>query len=84
MNAKDDSEVELVRKAVQQLGDHFETVQVFVSRHDPAILEGTRTINLGAGNWFTRYGQIKDWIIKTDEGIRMDAQKWTEEEGGDK
>lgn len=55
-------DLEIVKRHCQQLGEHFDSVQIFVTRHMPAELSGTRNINYGSGNWFTRYGQVQMWL----------------------
>lgn len=66
MNADDDSDdevsghdIEIVRKASVELMKHFDSVQIFASRH-----EGQKTIAVksGLGNWFSRFGQISLWV----------------------
>lgn len=42
-----------VQKALDLLSEHFDTVQIFVTRHEDG---GTRAANLGSGNWYARYG----------------------------
>lgn len=67
MNILDDSEeksLEVVKRASDGLLEHFDTVQIFVSRYSPEI--GTETVHWGGGDWFSRYGLIKDWIRKRE------------------
>ncbi len=70
-----EADLELVRKAVQSLAEHFETVHVFASRHMPAELDGTACTNQGMGHWHARYGQIREWLIYEDERVRNAARK---------
>lgn len=65
----------LLRKAVDGLGEHFDTVQVFVTRHEAGTADGTKHISMGSGNWFARFGQIKVWVIQTDEHERGAARR---------
>lgn len=73
-NQRED-DLALVRKHVQQLGEHFESVHIFASRHMPAELDGTVTVNQGLGHWHARYGQIREWLIYEDERARIAARK---------
>jgi hypothetical protein len=66
--------VQVVQRAVDALSEHFDSVQVFVSRHDGERPDQTLTIQIGAGNWFTRLGQVRDWLIKQDELARIEAR----------
>lgn len=73
----DNADLELLKRACESLGEHFETVHIFVTRlKDDDEPEDRRTINinLGSGNWFTRYGQIRTWIVKQDERSRKEVQ----------
>ena len=70
-----EEDVEIVKKACTALGEHFDTVHVFATRHDPATLDGTVTVAYGAGSWFARYGQIQEWMIKQDEQARLKVRQ---------
>lgn len=72
-----ESDLEKVKRACADLGEHFDTVQIFTTRHEPTE-GGTRNISWGSGNWFARYGQTKNWIVHEDERIREDLRKDTE------
>ena len=52
---------------VARLCEHFDTVQIFVTRHDG---EYCMVANRGNGNWYARYGQIHEWLIQEDERAR--------------
>ncbi len=65
----------IVRQHVQQLVEHFDTVQILVSRHMPAEKDGTVSIDQGAGNWFARRGQARDFILNGDEHVREHARR---------
>lgn len=68
-----DEQLKRVQTAVDLLGEHFDTVQVFVTRHEPAEAGGTETVNLGCGNWYARYGQVVEWIVKQDAQAQRHA-----------
>jgi hypothetical protein len=70
-----EADVELVRKHVQALGEHFDTVQILVTRHMPAEKNGTVSIEQGSGNWFARRGQARDFVINGDEHVREHARR---------
>lgn len=67
-------EVAIVEKAINGLAEHFDTVQVFVTRYiggESTIDHGsTLNISKGTGNWHARVGQTKEWILKEDEAAR--------------
>lgn len=68
-------DIERVQAHVNALIEHFDTVQIFVTRHMPAEADGTISINDGKGNWHARHGQVRDWIVGADEIIRMNARR---------
>jgi hypothetical protein len=76
---EDAEKVELARVAAHcdQLAEHFDTVQIFVTRNadNETEEEGTVNIQLGRGNWFARYGQVHQWIVKSDEDARIHARR---------
>lgn len=56
-----------LKKLCEALGEHFDTVQVFATRHDPEA-GGTVHMNCGVGNWFARRGQVMEWLEMPDSG----------------
>lgn len=69
---KDLAELKIVEDCVARLREHFETVEIFVT----TIREKrTRSLNSGAGNYYARIGQIKEWIIRDEEFVRNDARQ---------
>lgn len=69
-----DPDLTRVTQHVDALADHFDTVQIFVSRHEAGAKDGTVNVALGAGNWFARYGQTKEWIVRREEDSRCMAR----------
>jgi hypothetical protein len=69
-NKERDEDLERVKKAVSDLGEHFDTVQIFITRQEPGQ-KSTQHIALGSGNWFARYGQVREWMIREDESARV-------------
>lgn len=68
-------DVNMVKRHVEELGEHFDSVQIFATRHEQGSLDGTVSIHIGTGNWFARYGQVTEWCIKQDEWTRRKAAK---------
>lgn len=56
-----EQEQAIVNKAKDILIEHFEAVQILVSRQAPQN-EGTERYFLGAGNWFARKGMAQDFL----------------------
>lgn len=67
MNA--DSDMEILGEFKAKLLEHFDTVQIFVTREKG---EDSSTVNAhcGGGNWFARYGQVRNWMVQADEETR--------------
>ena len=53
--------INLINQHIEQLGEHFETVQIFVTIKDTTG-DGTAHVNRGTGNYFARYGQVQLWL----------------------
>lgn len=71
----EDADLQRLKDACAQLGEHFDTVQIFVTRFaDSTEEDGTVNAAWGTGNWFARYGQVKSWQVKQDEITRIDAR----------
>lgn len=67
-------EVELLTRVLNQLQEHFDSVQIFVTRHEPAEHNGTIVADMGVGNWYARFGQIKEWMNREEEIARQHAR----------
>lgn len=67
-------DLDRVKKACQVLGEYFDTVQIFTTRHEAFTHDGTVNVSYGEGNWFTRFGQVSEWIIRQDARTRKFVQ----------
>lgn len=76
-----DSHPDVIRcqEAAQALGEHFDSVQVFATRHEEGTSHGTINIHVGVGNWFARFGQVRDWVVKKEEETKVEIRKMEEE-----
>lgn len=63
MNA--DDKLEIIKRHVAALMEHFDSVQVFCTK-EHAEEESTGSWCWGKGNWFARYGQAHEWLKKTE------------------
>jgi hypothetical protein len=81
MNMNDDErqdrDMDLLKKYVAQLGEFFDSVHIFATR---AVNDGTINCQYGSGNWFARYGQVRAWALKEDQGFRNMAPADDEED----
>lgn len=59
-----EADMAILRQHVSALAEHFDTVQVFCTRHDMAAggEGGTVNCHLGSGNWFARFGHVRMWL----------------------
>lgn len=72
-----EADIEHVRRAVATLKEHFENVQVFVSRilDDGDDAGNTVSIQRGSGNWHARESQVREWVIENEERVRENIRK---------
>lgn len=64
--------VEIVKKHVIMLNEHFPNVQINVSRVDNKGF--TESVCYGDGDLFARIGLCKAWVEKQHEQIRMSVR----------
>lgn len=65
---------ERVRRAAEALSEHFDSVQIFCTRHDTGGEGGTINVKFGVGNYYARLGHIREWLIKEDEATREEIR----------
>lgn len=69
-----------VDELVSKLLEHFDSVRIFVTRHDGAERE-TEAYDSGGGNLYAQLGQIREWNVLQDQFARTYAdQKQRESE----
>lgn len=59
--------------AINLLSEHFETVQIFTTRHEENAI-GTVRACKGSGNYYARYGQVKQWVIQEERPEKEDQE----------
>ena len=74
--AKDRDE-KMVERCCAQLMEHFDSVQIFVTRHEGDITMSGAT---GHGNFYARYGQVQEWLCRQDAIITESASCDDEED----
>lgn len=70
--AEEDARLEaLLEKHASILGEHFESVRIFAvcNRGDGVYGRITR----GAGNYFSQYGSVRDWLLEAEQDTRNHA-----------
>lgn len=70
----EEQDMERVREAACALIEHFDSVQIFVTRHEAGEKDGTVNIHMGQGNFFTRLGQVVRWCQMQQEQARKEAE----------
>jgi len=76
-----DDDNELLRSAIDKLGEHFDSVQIFVTKHLGTESGGTHSKAVGVGNWYARYGQVVEWLIREKINIKREMKQ--DETSGD-
>ena len=69
-----DPNLDRVKMACAQLAEHFDSVQIFVTQHDPAHDQRIESGEWGCGNFMARYGQVRSWLIHQDEITKIRAR----------
>jgi hypothetical protein len=67
-NIQRQRDTEVISKALAALSEHFDSVQIFVNRYNPAgdLLAGNFAHDAGSGDFFCRYAQVKLWMQGMD------------------
>jgi hypothetical protein len=68
VSEQQDQDLAHLRQHVAALAEHFETVQIFATRHEQG--RGTIHCAWGSGNYYARAGHVRAWLAKEDEGER--------------
>lgn len=68
----------ILRNHVAMLAEHFDTVQIVATKSVQD--NGTRRHTEGAGNWYARYGSVKEWITREEHRERVQVTKELESE----
>ncbi len=66
---------EMVKECVLKLGEHFESVRIFVTRPKPESPSDTQAIDNGTGNFYAQLGQISEWMAIQDQYQRNWANR---------
>lgn len=65
----------IVDAHARQLSEHFDCVHIFCMFHEGDDKGGTFRTSKGFGNYFSRYGQIKHWIIGEEAATQAEEMK---------
>ena len=82
--AENEQDLDRMKKAARELGEFFDCVQIFCSRHDATKDDLTTSFHTGRGNFFARQSQVREWVIKKDEEAKCGARHdYHGDNGGD-
>ena len=62
-----DRDLRTLDRLLAQLSEHFDSVQIIATRHER---DRTISANRGTGDWYSRYGAVREWLIQQDERAR--------------
>lgn len=65
MDDQRDKKLDFIKNQAKLLRQSFDSVQIFCTKDEP-VEEQTSSFSWGEGNWFTRYGQVKEWTKKEE------------------
>ncbi len=72
MDSNDSQVEEIVNRACAQLAEHFDSVQIFVTRHKGEN-QVTQNMEVGRGNFYARLGHVREWLCMQDQFTRQHA-----------
>jgi hypothetical protein len=73
-----ETDLEMIERHARALGEHFDSVQIFATNHNASGGGDTRSFTYGVGNFYARYGQVTEWMLRSDEQNRIDERKLSE------
>lgn len=71
----EDINEEILTKALNQLIEHYDTVQIFATASANDKEGGALGFALGKGSWFARYGQIRSWVVSQENEMGSRLEK---------
>lgn len=64
----DDKDVRRLKAMAEQLGEYYDSVQIFVTKPNDQM--GTESITYGCGNDFAIYGQVRAWVLQKEDRLK--------------
>lgn len=81
MPLKKHEQIKVIQQHLEALAEHFDTIQIFVTQHATDDGEqSTISLHLGSGNWYARYGQIAEWLIKEKIMMKVEVKDQLKED----
>ena len=72
MSNQADRDMVRLQAAGEQLGEHFDTVQIVATRHEQGLEGGTISVTWGCGNGYARCGSVRSWLKKEEQVIETE------------
>ena len=69
----EESSLAMLEGHASQIMEHFDTVQIIATRHNPET--GTGLAHVGRGNHYARVGACREWMMKMDTETRIQARE---------
>jgi hypothetical protein len=65
-DATRERKLDLIKNQIKILMASFDTIQIFATKYDPTT-GATSHFSSGDGNYFARYGQVCEWLVREDQ-----------------
>lgn len=81
MTSEEKSQLQsIVERHAGQLGEHFQSVRIFVTRNTEDGESNTVALDSGCGNFYAQLGQIREWMSIQEQyqknwAIRKDQEE---------
>lgn len=62
---------QVIKAALDTLREHFDSVQIFVTRYESG--KGTQSRTRGAGNYYANLGSIREYLLAEDAVTKHNA-----------
>lgn len=69
----EDRHMKVLKSHTAQLMEHFDNVQIFATRQNNDD-DTTITAHFGGGNWYARYGHVREWVTREEERARANVR----------
>lgn len=66
--------LELAKQATAKIMELCDSCQIFLTVYD-AETGATKHVTHGAGNWFSREGHVREWVLQNEERSRAEVHE---------
>ena len=82
MKSQSDKKSDLLKNQAKMLMDSFDTVALFATKYNPEN-GSTDLFCEGKGNYFARYAQVRDWVIRQEFRLQAEAIQEAKDQRGE-